>query len=91
MERNYGAYAGDSYRATRELTLNLGVRYGFRPLYEAGGTQVASTVSLNEYFATRNYLQSQGVPQNAMPHSILNWDLNGPVNGKPNMVETPVT
>ena len=84
VERNYGAYVGDSYRATRELTLNLGLRYeNFRPLYEAGGTQVASTVSLNEYFATRNYLQSQGVPQNAMPHATLNWDLNGPVNGKP--------
>ena len=85
VERNYGAYVGDSYRATRELTLNLGVRYeNFRPLYEAGGTQVAPTVSLNEYFATRNYLQRQGVPQNAMPHAILNWDLNGPVkNGKP--------
>ncbi len=83
-ERNYGAYAGDSYRATRELTLNLGVRYeNFRPLYEANGTQVAPTVPLNQYFATRNYLQSQGVPQNAMPNAILDWDLNGPANGKP--------
>jgi hypothetical protein len=84
IERDYGAYLGDSYRATRELTLNFGVRYeNFRPLYEASGTQVASTVPLNEYFATRNYLQSQGVPQNMMPNSILNWDLNGPANGKP--------
>jgi len=83
IERDYGAYVGDSYRATREFTMNFGVRYeNFRPLYEASGTQVAPTVSLNHYFATRNYLQSQGVPQNAMPNSILNWDLNGPANGK---------
>jgi Carboxypeptidase regulatory-like domain len=84
IERDYGAYVGDSYRATRELTVNMGVRYeNFRPIYEANGIQVAPTVSLNDYFATRNYLQSQGVPQNAMPNAILNWDLNGPVNGKP--------
>ena len=83
IERDYGAYIGDSYRATRELTLNLGVRYeNFRPLYEANGTQVAPTVSLNQYFATRNFLQSKGVPQNAMPNAILSWDLNGPRNGK---------
>ena len=68
IERDYGAYVGDSYRATRELTLNFGVRYeNFRPLYEANGTQVAPTVPLNDYFATRNYLSRQGVPQNAMP------------------------
>ena len=83
IERNYGAYVRDSYRATRELTLNFGVRYeNFRPLYEKSGTQVAPTVPLNQYFATRNYLQSQGVPQNAMPNAILSWDLNGPANGK---------
>jgi len=85
IERNYGAYIADSFRATRELTLNFGVRYeNFRPLYEAGGTQVAPTTSLNQYFATRNYLQTQGVPQHAMPNATLNWDLNGSVNGREN-------
>jgi len=84
IERDYGAYVGDSYRATRALTLNLGVRYeNFRPLYEATGTQVAPTLGLNDYFATRDYLSRQGVPQNAMPNRILSWDLNGPANGKP--------
>jgi hypothetical protein len=83
IEHDYGAYVGDSYRATRELTLNAGVRYeNFRPLYEKNGIQVAPTVPLNQYFATRNYLQTLGVPQNAMPNAILNWDLNGPANGK---------
>src|SRR4029077_13446242 len=54
----------------------------FRPLYEATGTQVAPTVGLNDYFATRDYFSRQGVPQSAMPNSILSWDLNGPSNGK---------
>ena len=83
IERDYGAYVGDSYRTTRELTLTFGLRYeNFRPLYEATGTQVAPTLGLNDYFATRNYLSRQGVPQNAMPNRILSWDLNGPANGK---------
>lgn len=83
IEKDYGAYVSDSYRATRELTLNFGVRYeNFRPLYEATGTQVAPTLGLNDYFAIRDYLSRKGVPQNAMPDKILSWDLNGPANGK---------
>ena len=30
IEHDYGAYAGDTYRATRELTLNVGVRYDYK-------------------------------------------------------------
>jgi hypothetical protein len=84
IEHDYAAYVGDSYRATRELTLTFGLRYeNFRPPYEANGFQVAPTVGLNQYFAERNSLQAQGVPQNAMPNAILSWALNGPANGKP--------
>ena len=84
VERDYAAYVGDTYRVSRALTLNFGVRYeNFRPPYESHGIQVTSTYPLTSYFAQRNYLQSQGVPQNAMPNSILQWGLNGPTNGKP--------
>jgi len=84
VERDYAAYIGDSYRVNRALTLNFGVRYeNFRPPFESHGIQVTSTFPLTSYFAQRNFLQSQGVPQNAMPNSILQWGLNGPVNGKP--------
>ena len=74
---------GDSYRATRELTLNFGVRYeNFRPLYEASGTRRSNGRAQP---VLRDALLSlkPRVPQNAMPNAILNWDLNGPVNGKP--------
>jgi hypothetical protein len=84
IERDYALYAGDTWRATRELTVSLGLRWeNFRPPYEANGYQVTSTTPLNTYFAERNTLQAAGVPQNAMPHSLLSWNLNGPANGNP--------
>jgi hypothetical protein len=84
IERDYGLYVGDTYRATRELTLTFGLRWeNFRPPYEAKGLQVSPTTPLNQYFGERNYLQSLGVPQNAMPNATLSWALNGPANGKP--------
>ncbi len=84
IEHDFSLYAGDSFRITRELTLNYGVRYeNFRPPYEAHGLQVTSTVPLTQYFAERNKLQSEGIPQNQMSNATLQWALNGPVNGKP--------
>lgn len=84
IEHDYAGYVGDSYRASRELTLTVGLRYeNFRPPYEANGYQVAPTFGLDQFFAERNGLQKLGVPQNAMPHATLSWALNGPANGKP--------
>jgi hypothetical protein len=84
IEHDYSLYVGDTFRVTRDLTLNVGLRWeNFRPPYEAHGLQVTSTVPLTQYFAERNALQSQGVPQNAMPNATLQWALNGPGNGKP--------
>jgi hypothetical protein len=82
IEHDYALYVGDTWRASRELTLTFGLRWeDFRPPYEANGLQVDPTVSLNQYFAERNYLQTAGVPQNAMPNATLSWALNGPANG----------
>ena len=84
VERAYAGYIGDTYRVSREVTLTLGLRYeNFRPPYEANGLQVDTTVPLNQYFAQRNGLQSQGIPANAMSDFTLSYALNGPANGKP--------
>ena len=81
--REYEGFVNDQWRATRELTLTFGLRYSnSRPPYEQNGLQVAPTVGLNQYFAERDYLGSQGVPSNAMPNAILSYALNGPANGK---------
>ena len=83
IEHDFALYIGDSYRINRSLTLTLGLRWeDYRPPYEAHGLQSTSTVPLDQYFAERNGLQSQGVPQNAMPNATLSWALNGPGNGK---------
>ena len=84
IEHTYAGYMGDAWRVSRELTLNFGLRYeNFRPPYEANGLQVDTTVPLNQYFAQRNGLQSQGIPANQMSDFTLSYALNGPVNGKP--------
>jgi hypothetical protein len=84
IEHSYAGYIGDAYRVSRELTINIGLRYeNFRPPYEANGLQVDTTVPLNQYFAERNGLQSLGVPANQMPNFTLSYALNGPANGKP--------
>ena len=81
--REYEAFVSDQWRVSRELTLTLGLRYtNDPPPYEANGLQVAPNIGLNQYFAQRDYLGSQGVPSNAMPNAILTYNLNGPVNGK---------
>jgi Carboxypeptidase regulatory-like domain len=84
IEHDFSLYAGDTFRLTHSLTLNFGLRYeNFRPPYESHGLQVTSTVPLTKYFAERNALQAQGIPQNQMPNATLQWNLNGPTNGKP--------
>jgi len=84
IEHDYALYVGDSFRVNRSLTLTFGLRWeDYRPPYEAHGLQSTSTIPLTQYFAERDRLQSQGVPQNAMPNATLSWALNGPANGKP--------
>ena len=82
--KEYEGFVSDQWRATRELTLTFGLRYtNDPPPYEANGLQVAPNVGLDEYFGQRDYLGSMGVPSNSMPNTILSYNLNGPVNGKP--------
>ncbi len=81
--REYEGFVSDQWRATRELTLTFGLRYtNDPPPYEANGLQVAPNIGLDQYFAQRVGLGSEGVPSNAMPNAILSYSPNGPVNGK---------
>jgi hypothetical protein len=84
VANSYAWYVADAWKVNRSLTVNVGLRYeNYRPPYEANGLQVDTTVPLNQYFAQRNYLQSQGVPANQMSDFTLSYGLNGPANGKP--------
>jgi hypothetical protein len=76
----YEMYAQDSWRVRNDLTLTLGLRYSlYRPVYEANGLEVKSTVSLSEYFDKRVASAKQGTPYN----EPITVDKSGPVNGKP--------
>ena len=84
VANSYAGYVADAWKINRSLTVNLGVRYeNFRPLYEANGLQVDTTIPLNQFFAQRNGEQSLGIPANQMSDFTLSYALNGPVNGKP--------
>ncbi|HEY0378535.1 MAG TPA: carboxypeptidase-like regulatory domain-containing protein [Pyrinomonadaceae bacterium] len=59
----YELYWQDSWRMTRNLTLNYGVRWSTStPVYERNGIQVVPTPSLGEYFQRRVESANQGVP-----------------------------
>ncbi|HVP47560.1 MAG TPA: carboxypeptidase-like regulatory domain-containing protein [Bryobacteraceae bacterium] len=77
----YEGFVSDTYHVRRDLTLTFGLHYqNSPPPYEANGLQVAPTIGLDQFFAQRNYLQTQGVPSNAMPNAVLSYALNGPLN-----------
>jgi hypothetical protein len=77
--QEYDAYAQDSWRLSRSLTLVYGLRYSIaRPVYERYGFQAAPTVDLADYLARRQAGAFAGQPYNA-PISV---DLSGPANGR---------
>ena len=80
----YEGFVADSIRIRPDLVVNLGLRYSNDEApYETNGLQVDTTVPLQDYFAQRYYMASEGIPANAMPDALLTYQLNGPVNGKP--------
>jgi hypothetical protein len=79
----FEVYIGDNWRATKNLTLSYGLRYAYLGVpYEQNGQQVASLFPVEDFFAERLALSEQGVPSHAMPHNFMQYDFNGPVNGK---------
>lgn len=82
--KEYEFYIQDTWRARKDLTITAGIRYSYFGVpYETGGTQVATTASMQEYWAERVGASMFGVPGRVLPNALLTYDLNGPVNGKP--------
>ncbi len=72
-------YGQDSWRATPNLTLTYGLRYTLlQPPYETTGTQVAPTISLENFFMNRGAAMLSGQTYNP----VISLDLAGQANGR---------
>lgn len=78
-------YFEDSWQATADLTLNMGIRWGVNtPVWEKNGFQTAPTVGLGDYFDQRKAGAAQGVPFN----ETVIVDTAGPFYDKPGFYAT---
>jgi hypothetical protein len=60
----YEMYIQDTWKATRGLTVTLGLRYSLAPpVYEANGFQTTSNIPLGDWFNARGGLAEQGKSQ----------------------------
>jgi hypothetical protein len=79
----YAFYVGDSWRAKRYLTLTGGLRYeNNSPPWETSGLQVAPTIPLQNYWASRLGGAAAGIPS-YLSTPTESYGLIGPGNGKP--------
>jgi hypothetical protein len=75
----YEFYAQDQWRAKPNFTLTYGLRYSIlQPPYETTGTQVAPTLSLNDWFNQRSIAASNG----QVYDPAIGFGLSGQANGK---------
>lgn len=73
----YDFYALDSWKLTRNITVNYGIRYSLsRPVHETNGFEVKPDIALNDYFALR--LAAAETGQNFT--APLTLSLSGPAN-----------
>lgn len=87
--KEYEAYAQDSFKWKRNLTVTYGIRYSvFGVPYERTGLQVVPTTNLSQYFAERNGGQLVGIPSSSLPSAFLTYALGGPANKKPGYYPT---
>lgn len=76
----YDAYVQDIWKPFNNLTLTLGLRYGFsRPVYEKNGYQVVTTEPLGDFFERRKAAAAQGSAVN----DLITFEKGGPVNNGP--------
>jgi hypothetical protein len=81
---DYEQYVMDSWRVRPNLTITAGLRYSNASTpWEVNGTEVATTIPLEQYFAQRVAAANSGTPNNALPNAALTYTLAGPANGQP--------
>ncbi len=80
---DYEGYIQDTWRVRRQLTITAGLRYSNSSVpYEVNGTEVVTTVPLQNYFAERVGAMNAGTPNSAIPDASLTYALGGAANGK---------
>ncbi len=76
----YDSYFQDVWKASRNLTLTLGLRYSLsRPVYEANGFQVVPSEPLGDFFERRKASALLGIPLN----DPIQFVKGGPANNGP--------
>jgi hypothetical protein len=81
---DYEQYVMDSWRVRRNLTITAGLRYSNATTpWEVHGTEVVTTIPLQQYFAERVAAMNAGIPNNQIANASLTYTLGGSANNKP--------
>jgi hypothetical protein len=84
IDREYEAYAQDTFKVTRNFTLTYGLRYSLYGVpYEKNGQEVVPQTPLSNYFAQRVYAQENGIPNSVLSDALVTYQVGGPVNHGP--------
>jgi hypothetical protein len=79
---NFDRDGKDTFKMKRNLTLTYGVRYMLDGVpYEKNGVQVVPQTPLSQFFAERVGAMAVGIPNSALPSSLITFNLGGPKNG----------
>jgi Carboxypeptidase regulatory-like domain len=80
---SYEQYVMDTWRFSPTLTITAGLRYSNASTpWEVNGTEVVTTVPLQNYFAERTAAANLGIPNNQIADAALTYTLGGAANGK---------